>query len=52
MVLFFYRLVLKEAKVSVMYSVDSLTAEISLSMAKEQLGSHMFEVLKSNLALY
>jgi len=39
-----HRLVLKEARISVMCSVDSLTAEIFLSMAKEQRGSHMFEV--------
>lgn len=38
------RLVLKEARISVMYSVDSIMAEISLSTAKEQRGCHMFEV--------
>lgn len=42
--LFSHRLVLEEARISVMYSVDSITAEISLSMAKEQRGGHMLEV--------
>ena len=42
--LFSYRLVLKEARISVMYSVGSITAEMSLSMAKEQRGGHMLEV--------
>ena len=42
---FFYRPVPKEARISVMYSVHRIMEEIYLSMAKEQNGCHIVEVL-------
>ena len=39
-----YRLVLKEARISAMYSVGRIMEGTYLSMANEQNGCHMFEV--------